>query len=62
VWVADQSAGVARQVPVTTGAKTAEGLVEVTEGLDVTSRLIVSGRQGLSDGMRIRVVAEEANQ
>jgi len=61
VWEADQSAGVARQTSITTGRPAAGGIVEVTSGLTLTSRIIARGQEGLSDGMRIRVVNEDTN-
>jgi len=62
VWVADQSAGVARRTVVELGAKTADGMVEVLSGLNTTSRLIASGHDELRDGERIRVTGEEHEQ
>jgi RND family efflux transporter MFP subunit len=59
VWVADQSAGVARKTPVQTGAIGSNGLVEITGGLNVASRVISSGTDGLRDGTRIRVESED---
>lgn len=61
VWLADQSAGVARKAPIQTGSAGSNGLVEVTRGLSISSRLIVEGRNGLSDGERI-IVTGEAGQ
>ena len=61
VWVADQSAGLARQVPVTTGIVDTSGLVEITSGLTISSRLIATGTDGLQDGDRIVVTGEEPN-
>jgi hypothetical protein len=58
VWLADQSAGVARRVSVTLGAKHGP-LVEVKEGLNVASRLIVNPPQGLQEGDRIVVTGED---
>ncbi len=59
VWVADQSAGIARRTPVKTNAKaTGNGLVEIESGLTVSSRIIVVGFEDLSDGARIRVIGE----
>ena len=58
VWAADQSAGVARRTPVELGAAGPHGLVEVTRGLNVTSRIIASGHNDLRDGQRIRITAE----
>jgi RND family efflux transporter MFP subunit len=60
VWVADQSAGVARKAVVATGNAAAGGLVEVTRGLDASSRLISRGLEGLDDGDRIAVTGEES--
>lgn len=61
VWLADQSAGVARKAPVTTGNAADGGLMEVTSGLTIASRIIARGHDGLADGKRIRVVSEEAS-
>lgn len=61
VWVADQSAGVARRTPVSTGRTAAGGLVEVTRGLTIASRIIARGQEGLGDGDRIRVVDEDSS-
>ncbi len=58
VWVADQAAGVVRKQKVQTGRKSGE-MIEITSGLQVASRLIVAGREGLKDGQRIRVTGED---
>ena len=58
VWTADQSAGVARRTTVELGAAGPHGLVEVIRGLNVASRIIVSGHDDLRDGQRIRVTEE----
>ena len=58
VWVADQSANVARRVEVELGGQGQRGQVEVTRGLNRTSRLIASGSESLRDGSRIRVTGE----
>jgi HlyD family secretion protein len=58
VWVADQAAGVARLRPIRLGSPRGD-LVEV-EGLDPSDKLIVSGREGLSEGQRIAVTGEDA--
>lgn len=60
VWVADQTAGMARRQPVVLGAAAAE-LVEVVSGLSPASRLIVSPRESLEEGTAIRVVGEDAS-
>lgn len=61
VWVADQSAGVARRTIVETGESGASGLIEIASGLHVTSRLITSGAEGLRDGERVVVAGEDAS-
>ncbi len=43
LWVADQSAGVARKTAVTLGGVAAGGLVEIEHGLDAGSRVIARG-------------------
>ena len=61
VWLADQSAGVARKTIVQTGAVGTNGLVEITSGLTVSSRLISGGSDGLKNGERIKVTGESRN-
>ena len=58
VWIADQSAGMARRAPVELGKATRDGFVEVTAGLNMASRLIASNDADLRDGERIRVTGE----
>jgi RND family efflux transporter MFP subunit len=62
VWVADQSAGAARKKSIVTGVVVTGGLIEVTQGLDVASRLIARGHESLADGDRICVVNEGAER
>jgi hypothetical protein len=59
VWLADQSDEVARKTAVTTGAVLAGAIVEISSGLDASSRVIARGHEQLSDGQRIRVAGEE---
>ena len=59
VWVADQTAGMARRQIVKTAGHDQGELVEVVEGLTLASRLIVAGRDGLRDGQRITVTGED---
>jgi HlyD family secretion protein len=61
VWIADQAAGIARKTAVTTGGASAGGLVEVTQGLTIASRLISRGHESLKDGVRIRIVNEDTD-
>jgi HlyD family secretion protein len=58
IWIADLSAGVAHHKPVQLGVELPGGLVEVT-GLTPADKLIVGGRETLSDGARIRVTGED---
>jgi HlyD family secretion protein len=59
VWLADQTAGVARLRAVKLGAAAGD-LVEVIEGLNAGDRLVSGGREGLRDGQRILVTGEDA--
>lgn len=60
VWVADLTARVARLQAVEVGSSAAiGGLVEITHGLDPTDKLIVAGRESLTDGARIHVAGED---
>jgi RND family efflux transporter MFP subunit len=59
VWLADQSAKVARKHEIQIGGDGGNGLVEVTRGLNVSSRIIVTGADRLTDGCRIRVTGED---
>ena len=61
VWAADQSNGVARRAPVSVGAPAQGGLVEVTGGLNVGSRIISRGYESLGNGDRIQIVTEDAD-
>jgi multidrug efflux pump subunit AcrA (membrane-fusion protein) len=58
VWLADQSEGIARKTTVETGAVGSNGLVQITSGLTITSRIIVGGIDGLQDGDRITITEE----
>lgn len=60
VWLADQSEGIARKVKVDIGTIGGNGLVEITGGLTIASRVISGGSQGLQDGERIVVTDEDA--
>jgi multidrug efflux pump subunit AcrA (membrane-fusion protein) len=59
VWVADQSAGVARRKAVRLGPAAGDW-VEAAGGLTAADRLIIGGREGLIDGQRITVTGEDA--
>ncbi len=57
VWLADRRTHVAHRQFVETGAVGADGMIEITRGLTVASRLIASS-EGLEEGTRIRVTGE----
>lgn len=59
VWIVDAARGVARRTSVQLGKAGTDELVEVTQGLTALDKLIVSGREGLSDGARIRVIGPD---
>jgi HlyD family secretion protein len=61
VWVADAERGVARRQAVQLGRAGTDQLVEVTQGLTALDKLIVSGRAGLSEGTRIRIVGNDSS-
>ena len=54
VWTLDPLAKKARRTPVTTGAADGD-LVEVTSGIDVSSKVLDPGSASLSDGAAVRV-------
>lgn len=60
VWVANLTTGVASQKTVQVGQSMMHGdLVEITAGLLPTDKLIVSGRESLAEGTRVRVTGED---
>ncbi len=59
VWRADRSTLTAHRQPVRLGKATGDGLVEVLDGLNISSRIIATGREALSDGCRIRITGED---
>jgi multidrug efflux pump subunit AcrA (membrane-fusion protein) len=58
VWVVDLLNSTARFRQVELGLSAGE-LVEIVSGLNSTDRLIVEGRDGLTDGERIKVLGED---
>jgi hypothetical protein len=56
VWLVDPVNKTARRQAIQLGRAGTADLVEVATGLDPTAKLIVSGRESLTDGARIRVV------
>ncbi|QDT17168.1 efflux RND transporter periplasmic adaptor subunit [Alienimonas californiensis] len=59
VWLA-AAGNVARRQPVTLGEAGTEELIEVSDGLRPTDKLLVAGREGLEDGDRIEITGEDA--
>lgn len=60
VWVANLSSGTASRREVKVGQAAAEGgLVEVISGLTPTDKLIVGGRESLTEGIRVRIAGED---
>ncbi|HEX6962992.1 MAG TPA: hypothetical protein VF175_14075, partial [Lacipirellula sp.] len=60
VWLADQSQGIVRRTTIAAGRPLPSGLIEITEGLSMGSRVVARGHEDLTDGQRIRVVSEDA--
>ncbi|MFH5806797.1 efflux RND transporter periplasmic adaptor subunit, partial [Alienimonas sp. DA493] len=58
IWVAGPD-GLARRRSVTLGEAGTEDLVEVTDGLRPTDKLLAGGREGLEDGDRIEITGED---
>ncbi|MCU0879705.1 MAG: efflux RND transporter periplasmic adaptor subunit [Pirellulaceae bacterium] len=59
VWVADAGRGLAVRRSIQLGRAGTDQLVEVTQGLNALDKLIASGREGLSDGDRIRITGTD---
>lgn len=59
VWVADPS-GVARRASLQLGTAGTEELIEVVTGLSPGDRIISGGREGLSEGERIKISGDDA--
>lgn len=60
IWVANRTKGVAEKTEVQLGQPGGNGMVEILSGLDVGSRLISSGGEGLIDGERVKVTGESS--
>ncbi len=60
VWVADLTASLARRKSVEVGrGATDDGLVEIVSGLQPTDKLVVAGRESVSEGSRVQVTGED---
>ncbi|MDP6554630.1 MAG: efflux RND transporter periplasmic adaptor subunit [Pirellulaceae bacterium] len=62
VWLADQSAQIARKQEIQTGSPGEHGLIEVSQGLNISSRIIAVGSDDLTDGCRIHITSEPQNR
>ncbi|TWU22737.1 efflux RND transporter periplasmic adaptor subunit [Bythopirellula polymerisocia] len=59
IWVADLTGKIAKRKSVEVGRGATEGgLVEVINGLVPTDKLIVTGRESVTEGTRIRIASE----
>lgn len=58
VWIVDQSKSIARRQLIEVDSKSVGPLVEVTQGLNLTSHLISTPKEGLKSGERIQVTGE----
>ena len=59
LWIADRHLGVAWKQSITLGKAGTNELVEVTAGVTAMDKIITGGRDGLTDGERIRITAED---
>jgi RND family efflux transporter MFP subunit len=59
LWIVEAGQGVARQQTVEVGRAGTEQLVEITHGIDPTAKLIVAGRESLTNGARVRITGED---
>lgn len=62
VWIVDPVTSGARRQSIQLGKAGTEDLVEVSQGLDPTSKLIVTGRESLTDGSRVRIMGEHSSE
>ena len=58
VWIADRTHSIARKTTVQVGLARLTDLVEITDGLNLSSRIISSSPDYLRDGQRIRITDE----
>ncbi len=59
LWIVDAEQGVARLQAVQVGHAGTDQLVEITQGIDPTAKLIVGGRESLTNGDRVRIAGED---
>jgi HlyD family secretion protein len=60
LWVADLTLNLAKRKAVEVGrGATEDGLVEITNGLQPTDKLIVAGRESVAEGVRIHITGED---
>lgn len=59
LWIVDAEQIVARQQTVEVGRAGTDQLVEILQGIDPTAKLIVGGRESLTNGARVRITGED---
>jgi multidrug efflux pump subunit AcrA (membrane-fusion protein) len=59
LWIVDAEQSVARLQAVQVGRAGTDQLVEITQGIDPTAKLIVGGRESLTNGDRVRIAGED---
>lgn len=61
IWIVDAE-GFARQKGVTLGKASTDQLVEIAEGLTLTDKLVVGGREGLREGEAVMISGESTGE
>ncbi|MDX1961996.1 MAG: HlyD family efflux transporter periplasmic adaptor subunit [Pirellulales bacterium] len=61
VWIADRAKNVARKQSVRLGTASTQELTEVVEGLTPLDKLVVGGREGLTEGERIKISGDDTS-
>lgn len=59
IWVVDASSDIARKRTIQLGRAETDELVEVLQGLSALDKLIVSGREQLTEGDRVKVTGDD---
>ena len=61
IWIVDAE-GIARHKGVTLGKASTDQLVEIAEGLTLTDKLIVGGREGMREGEAVTISGESTGE
>jgi HlyD family secretion protein len=59
VWAIDPSSDIARKRTIQLGRADTKDLVEVVQGLSALDKLVVSGREALTEGDRVRITGDD---